>query len=338
MTQNDDVENAIPVLSMEPLRPKDPREVGDWRLLGRLGAGGMGVAFLAERDGLWAVVKMIRSDLAEDRHHRARISRELEAMDRVAGQHTAALLDSDLDGDPAWFAMEFIAGSTLTRYINSHGPLTDAALQDFASALGAVLASVHTAGVVHRDLKPSNIMLSPRGPVLIDFGIADLSGGTQLTRTGAVLGTTGWLAPEQITGDEITTATDIHAWGLCVLFAATGRAPFGSDTTSSALYQVLEFTPDVPEIVNEPLRSLVSAALSKDSSRRPTLEHIKTTLETSETIDRRPEEQVSVVTETRGASAPASSSRSEADLLIYFGLVGVGILVIITVMALIYGN
>jgi len=247
-------------------------------MLGRLGTGGMGVAFLAERDGQWAVVKMIRTDLAEDRHHRARIARELEAMRLAAGPHTAALFDSDLEGDPAWFAMEFIPGMTLTRHVEQQGPLPERELQEFAARMAEVLVAVHGAGVVHRDLKPSNIMLSPDGPRLIDFGIADLTEGTQLTRTGAVLGSTGWLAPEQVTGDPVTAATDIHAWSLCVLYAAVGQPPFGGDTASASLYRVLEFTPDVPELVPEPVRALAQAALAKDPTRRPTLDRITAVL------------------------------------------------------------
>jgi serine/threonine protein kinase len=238
----------------------------------------MGVAFLTEGAGRWAVVKMIRSDLSDDRSYRARIARELEAMRRAAGPHTAALLDSDLDGDPAWFAMEFIPGMTLTRHVNDLGPLSEADLVAFAAGLAEVLAAVHAVGIVHRDLKPSNVMLSPTGPRLIDFGIADLAEGTQLTRTGAVLGSTGWLAPEQVTGDPVSAATDVHAWGLCVLFAATGRQPFGGDTASTALYRVLEHTPDVPDAVPEPLRALVGAALSKDPSRRPTVDRLQAAL------------------------------------------------------------
>ena len=141
-----------------------------------------------------------------------------------------------------------------------------------------MLVDIHAVGIVHRDLKPSNVMLSPTGPRLIDFGIADLAEGTQLTRTGAVLGSTGWLAPEQVTGDPVSAATDVHAWGLCVLYAATGQQPFGGDTASTALYRVLEHTPVVPHSVPEPLRELVESSLSKDPSRRPTVDRLQATL------------------------------------------------------------
>jgi serine/threonine protein kinase len=274
MNGEDEGDSTAPAVPLEPLRALDPKSLGGWRMLGRLGTGGMGVAFLAERDGLWAVVKMIRSDLSDDRSHRARISRELDAMRLAEGPHTASLYESDLDGDPAWFAMEFIPGLTLTRRIDEVGRFSGEDLQAFSIKLAEVLEAVHSVGIVHRDLKPSNVMLSPDGPKLIDFGIADLTEGTQLTRTGAVLGSTGWLAPEQVTGDAVSSATDVHAWGLCVLYAATGEPPFGGDSASASLYRVLEFTPDVPDSVGSPLRGLVRDALSKDPTRRPKLDRI----------------------------------------------------------------
>lgn len=273
-----DEEEVIPPTPLQPLRALDPKQLGDWTILGRLGTGGMGVAFLAERDEQWAVVKMVRSDIAEDRHHRARIERELEAMRLAESEHTAALFEQALDDDPAWFAMEFIPGVTLTREITDHGAMNRTELSAFARDLMIVLESVHAAGIVHRDLKPSNIMLSPTGPRLIDFGIADISEGTQLTRTGAVIGSTGWLAPEQVTGDPVTPATDIHAWALCVLYAATGESPFGGASASHSLYQVLEATPTVPASVPEPLNALLVSALSKDPVKRPTVARVLTAL------------------------------------------------------------
>ncbi len=271
-------DESLPPTPLQPLRALDPKQLGDWTILGRLGTGGMGVAFLAEKDGQWAVVKMVRSDIAEDRHHRARIERELEAMRLAESEHTAALYEQALDDDPAWFAMEFIPGLTLTREITDHGAMSKRDLTAFARDLMIVLESVHGAGIVHRDLKPSNIMLSPTGPRLIDFGIADISEGTQLTRTGAVIGSTGWLAPEQVTGDPVTPATDIHAWALCVLYAATGEPPFGGPSASHSLYQVLETTPTVPASVPKPLDALLISALSKDPVKRPTVARAMTAL------------------------------------------------------------
>ena len=269
---------ALPAVPLEPLRDRDPRELGPFRLLGRLGAGGMGVAFLAEGGGQWAVVKMVRSELAEDRSFRARLSRELDAMGRASGPHTASLLDSDVQADPPWFAMEFIPGMTLTRRVDDSGALVMAEVVALAVAMVDVLVSVHGAGIVHRDLKPSNIMMSPTGPKLIDFGIADMSEGTQLTKTGMVLGSTGWLAPEQVRGDQVTSATDIHAWALCVLYAATGAPPFGADNSTATMYKVLEAIPVIPQEIPSPLRELLSAAVAKEPSHRPTLERLSSEL------------------------------------------------------------
>lgn len=272
-----------PDVPTEPLRDRDPRKVGGFRLLGRLGYGGMGVAYLAERSGNRAVVKIVRSDLADSSTFRARLLRELEAMRRAAGPHTAALLDSDLDADPPWFAMEFIPGANLGRYVPDGGPLAGGSLEAFALALAQALAHVHAVGVIHRDLKPSNVMMSPTGPRLIDFGIAGMEEGTHLTHTGSIVGSTGWLAPEQVTGDPVTPATDVHAWALCVLYAATGRPPFGADTSTAAMYRVLETTPDIPDWIGQPLGDLITGAVAKDPAYRPTLEQVTSTLITGST-------------------------------------------------------
>ena len=264
----------LPAVPLEPLRGRDPQHLGDYRLLGRLGHGGMGVAFLSQAGGKWVVVKMMRSDLTDDSSFRARVGRELEAMKRAEGPHTAALLESDLEGDPAWFAMEFIPGLTLNRRVKEQGALTAKEVDALAVDLAQVMRDVHGRGIVHRDLKPGNIMLSPTGPRLIDFGIADISDGTQLTSTGTVLGSTGWLAPEQVTGDPVTAATDVHAWALCVLYAATGQPPFGNESASISMYRVLETTPDVPSSIAQPLRSLLEAGVQKEPVRRPTIDRI----------------------------------------------------------------
>ena len=265
---------AMPAVPLEPLRSRDPRDVGEFRLLGRLGGGGMGVAFLAEGQGQWAVVKIIRSELADSTDFQARLRRELEAMSRAAGPRTAQVLAEGVDEDPSWFAMEFIPGVTLARQVSDSGPVDRGKLYAFARELAEVLADVHQAGVIHRDLKPANIMMSPTGPRLIDFGIAAFQGGTQLTATGSVMGTSGWLAPEQITGDPVSTATDVHAWALCILFAATGRQPIEADSSGAAMYLILETTPEIPVFVEDPLRVLLESALAKDPSRRPTVDRI----------------------------------------------------------------
>jgi len=276
---SDETSRALPPVPLEPLAEDDPSQLGDYRLLGRLGSGGMGVAYLAsDSTRNWIVVKTIWPHLAADRAFRARLVRELQVMRTVSGTTTAALLNADTETKTPWFAMEFIPGMTLARTVEDSGPLPSGEIGTFARDLLNVLQSVHTAGVTHRDLKPANIMLSPNGPRLIDFGIADLEGGTQLTGAGAVLGSTGWLAPEQVRGDDATTATDVHAWALCVMYAATGVPPFGADTSAAAIYRVLETTPDVPASIREPLHGVLVQALAKDPAQRPTLQRITAAL------------------------------------------------------------
>ena len=265
---------AMPAVPLEPLRDRDPRDVGDFRLLGRLGGGGMGVAFLAEGRGQWAVVKIIRSELTDSPDFQARLRRELEAMSRTAGPRTAEVLAEGVEEDPSWFAMEFIPGVTLARRVADSGPIERSRIDVFARELAEVLSDVHQAGVIHRDLKPSNIMMSPSGPRLIDFGIAAFEGGTQLTATGSVIGTSGWLAPEQVKGDPVSFATDVHAWALCVLYGATGRQPIEADGSGAAMYRVLESTPEIPAFISSPLRDLLEGALAKDPARRPSVERI----------------------------------------------------------------
>lgn len=268
MTDVANIRHPASPVPVESLRTSDPRQLGDFRILGRLGAGGMGIAFLAERGSTWSVVKMFRSELTDDDNFGPRMARELEAMQRASGPHTAKVLEQHLDGSPAWFAMEFIPGMTLTKRLDLGGPLVGQELVVFAAQLKEALDAIHVAGLVHRDLKPSNIILSPDGPKLIDFGIADVSDATQLTSTGHVLGTIGWLAPEQVSGDPVSPATDLHAWGLCVLFAATGRPPFGDGPVPVTMAKVLNDQPEVPSSIPEPLRSRVRQALNKAPSAR----------------------------------------------------------------------
>ena len=262
---------ALPAVPLEALTSDDPREIGDFRLLGRLGTGGMGIAYLADGPTGWAVVKTMWPQLRSDPAFRARLGRELDAMRATASPQVAAVLAQDLLAESPWFAMEFVPGLTLKRRVEENGPLPARELRDLASGLASALAVTNAAGVVHRDLKPANIMMSPTGPRLIDFGVADMAEATQLTATGFVVGSAGWLAPEQITGNDVTTQTDVHAWGLCVLYAATGKAPFAGENTTATIYQVLHTAPEVPASLGNPLAPLVTAALAKDPAARPSV-------------------------------------------------------------------
>ena len=272
----------LPAVPLAPLRSDDPAQLGHFRILGRLGTGGMGIAYLAsDPHQNWIVVKRIWPHLAADRVFRSRLNRELGVMRSIVSDSTATLVDASSDEQDPWFAMEFIPGVTLVREVDDAGPLDPEASEQFAKQLLDVLSDVHSAGVTHRDLKPSNIMLSPTGPQLIDFGIAGLEGVTQLTETGSVVGSNGWLAPEQVRGEDATSATDIHAWALCALFAATGRSPFAADNSATAIYRVLEITPDIPELLSPGLKNALHAALAKDPAARPTIAQLKMQLESS---------------------------------------------------------
>ncbi|MCX6421750.1 MAG: protein kinase [Actinobacteria bacterium] len=262
----------MPAVPLEPLREKDPRQLGEFRLLSRLGAGGMGTAFLAQGEKEWVVVKVVRADVADEPGFAARFQRELAAMDTLNGAGTPRLLASAVEADPPWFAMEFIRGTTLARRVADSGALPVEEVTALAATLIGVISKIHQAGVIHRDLKPANIMLSPDGPRVIDFGIVSLQDSTQVTRTGVVLGSMGWLAPEQVTGDPVTAATDVHAWALCVVFAATGTAPFTADGSAAAIYAVLQATPPIPPQLPQPLRDLLRRALSKDPAERPSVD------------------------------------------------------------------
>lgn len=266
--------SALPPVPLMPLLARDPQQLGPFRLLGRLGSGGMGTAFLAHGPTGWVVVKEAHAGTAGDPVTRARLSREVDAMRRTQGPRTAAVIDADLDAEVPWVAMEFLPGETLAQTVEKSGPLPPQQVTTLASELAEALQQIHSAGVQHRDLKPSNVMLTPTGARLIDLGIADVDEGTQLTRTGSVLGSTGWMAPEQVRGDPTSAATDVHAWALCVLYAATGKAPFGSDTSAAAMYRVLEAAPEVPDFIPERTRGLVIRALDKNPTLRPTLDEI----------------------------------------------------------------
>ncbi|WP_199552958.1 serine/threonine-protein kinase [Streptomyces sp. N35] len=256
-------------MAMMRLRREDPRVVGSFRLHRRLGAGGMGVVYLgSDRRGQRVALKVIRPDLAEDQEFRSRFAREVSAARRIRGGCTARLVAADLEADRPWFATQYVPGPSLHDKVADEGPLTAAEVAAVGSALSEGLVAVHEAGVVHRDLKPSNILLSPKGPRIIDFGIAWATGASTLTHVGTAVGSPGFLAPEQVRGQAVTAATDVFSLGATLAYAAMGDSPFGHGSSEVMLYRVVHEEAQL-QGVPDALSPLIRACLAKDPEERP---------------------------------------------------------------------
>ncbi len=265
---------------MHVLEPGDPRRMGDFTLIGRLGAGGMGQVFLGRSaGGRAAAVKVVRAELAEDPEFRARFRQEVAALHRVGGEWTAPVLGADTEAAAPWVATEYVPGPSLHQVVESgYGPLPEATLHSLAGRLARALRAIHGAGLVHRDIKPSNILLTVDGPRVIDFGIAralDTVAGSLRTSTGVVLGSPGFMSPEQVRGQRVTPAADMFSLGSVLVYAATGRLPFGSAELGlhALMFRIAEEEPDLTG-VPQTLTGLVTACLAKEPQRRPTAEQL----------------------------------------------------------------
>ncbi|MFE3665946.1 protein kinase [Streptomyces sp. NPDC059164] len=256
-------------MAMMRLRREDPRLVGSFRLHRRLGAGGMGVVYLgSDRRGQRVALKVIRPDLAEDQEFRSRFAREVSAARRIRGGCTARLVAADLEADRPWFATQYVPGPSLHDKVAEEGPLAAAEVASIGAALSEGLVAVHEAGVVHRDLKPSNILLSPKGPRIIDFGIAWATGASTLTHVGTAVGSPGFLAPEQVRGAAVTPATDVFSLGATLAYAAMADSPFGHGSSEVMLYRVVHEEAQLRG-VHDALAPLISACLAKNPEERP---------------------------------------------------------------------
>ncbi len=256
---------------METLQSDDPQELGSYRLLRRLGAGGMGRVYLARSPGGRTVaVKVVRPDLAADHDFRERFRHEVEIAKAVSGRFTAPVVDADPDAPLPWLATSYVLGPDLTDVVAVHGALPERTVRALAAGLAAALQDIHAAGLMHRDLKPSNVLLAADGPRLIDFGIARAVDGSRMTQTGVVVGSPGYMSPEQAVGKDVGVAGDIFSLGSVLAFAATGRGAFGDGTTSHAglLYQVVHGEADLTGVPPS-LLGLVRACLMKDPAQRP---------------------------------------------------------------------
>ncbi|WP_442802461.1 protein kinase domain-containing protein [Streptomyces sp. CMB-StM0423] len=254
---------------MEPLAPQDPQQIGAYRLLGRLGAGGMGRVYLGRTAGGRTVaVKLVKPELAAEEEFRARFRTEVRAAARVGGKWTAPVLDADTEAPVPWVATGYVAGPTLQEVVERYGPLPPESLVTLAYGLASALRDVHAAGLVHRDLKPSNVLVTIEGPRVIDFGIAraldSLSDGT-VTRTGIVVGSPSFMSPEQIIGQDVSAASDVFCLGGLLAYAATGRAPFGSSSSGmhAVMFRVVQEDPDLEGVTDPALHGLISGCLAK---------------------------------------------------------------------------
>ncbi|PPJ22348.1 serine/threonine protein kinase [Nocardia nova] len=256
---------------MLPLESGDPVTIGPYRLLGVLGAGGMGRVYLGRNAGGRTVaVKVVRPDLSDDPEFRTRFRREVAAARRVTGAHAVPVLDADVEAERPWLATGYVAGLSLREAVDSFGPLPESALVPLAAGLARALADVHAAGVVHRDLKPSNVLLTLDGPRLIDFGIARAADDGTLTTTGTVIGSPGYMAPEHISGDApVGPAVDVFALGGVLVYAASGSGPFGSGDSIPMLWRVMQ-EPARLDGLPAALRPIAGACLDKQPGNRPT--------------------------------------------------------------------
>ncbi|TWV50255.1 serine/threonine protein kinase, partial [Streptomyces misionensis] len=267
---------------MEELGPGDPLEIGGYRLLARLGSGGMGQVYLARSDrGRTVAVKLVREELAAREEFRARFRREVAAARRVGGYWTAPVLDADTEAAVPWVATGYVAGPSLRQVVgHDHGALPERSVRILAAGLAHALKDIHAAGIVHRDLKPSNVLVTIDGPRVIDFGIARAletagPGGDHLTLTGSLVGSPGFMAPEQVRGDRVTPACDVFSLGSVLAYAATGRMPFGTagGGVHALMYRIAREEPDLAG-VPEGIADLVRGCLRKDPAARPSLDDL----------------------------------------------------------------
>src|SRR5215468_8445000 len=263
---------------VEGLRAGDPQSVGPYRLLGRLGAGGMGQVFLGRSaGGRLVAVKVIRPELTGEPGFRARFAREVAAARTVSGLFTAPLADADVQGQMPWLATAYVAGPSLAEAVDTQSPLPVASVLTLAAGLAEGLEAIHAAGVVHRDLKPSNVLLAEDGPRVIDFGISLAAEASVLTQAGTVMGSPGFMSPEQAQGREVGPPSDVFSLGAVLAFAATGKGPFGTGATPALLYRVVYQQPDIAHLPGA-IRPLVERCLAKDPGQRPATTDLLTEL------------------------------------------------------------
>jgi predicted Ser/Thr protein kinase len=259
---------------VQPLASDDPAEVGGYRLRARLGAGGMGRVYLAATPaGRTVALKVVRREWDDDPEFRTRFRREIQAAQRVNGLYTAQLVDADPDATPPWLVTTYVPGPSLAEAVERHGPMPEAMVFRLIAGVAEALRAIHAADVVHRDLKPSNVLLAQDGPRVIDFGIAQEQEATSLTRSGIMMGSPDFLAPEQVAELPITPAIDVFALGSIAVYAATGRPPFRGGSLVAVAHRVAYESPDLTGCPAQ-LLTLIEACLEKRAKDRPALSRV----------------------------------------------------------------
>ncbi|MFB7340467.1 protein kinase [Streptomyces hydrogenans] len=249
--------------------PGDPHEIGGYRIQARLGAGGMGVVYLARTPGGRPLaLKAVREDFAADPEFRRRFAQEVASARRIHGLFTAQVVDAGPEDPVPWLATAYVAGPSLQQVVECHGPLPPRTVLLLIAGIAEALQAIHRAGVIHRDLKPANVLVAEDGPRVIDFGIARAADATGLTGTGLRIGTAAYMAPEQALGHAVTPATDVFALGALAAYVAGGSLPFGTGPESGVLYRVVHEPADVSRVPAE-LRELIGHCLAKEPGRRP---------------------------------------------------------------------
>ncbi|MFF7390514.1 PQQ-binding-like beta-propeller repeat protein [Streptomyces scabiei] len=265
-----------------PLRSDDPRSVGGYKVVDRLGTGGMGVVYRARsRSGREVAVKVVHAQYAQDAVFRSRFRQEIEAVRKVSGAFTAAVVDADPEAERPWMATQYVPGRSLAQRIRDHGPLDGTELRVLALGLVEALREIHRAGVVHRDLKPANVLMADDGPRVIDFGISRAAENLALTETGQMIGTPPFMSPEQLTDARTAgPASDVFSLGTLLVYAATGRGPFDADSPYLTAYRVIHDEP-VLDGVDPPLRAALERCLAKEAADRPGLDELAREFETA---------------------------------------------------------
>lgn len=264
---------------MEQLTQHDPRRIGPFEVLGRLGAGGMGLVYLARSaSGRRVAIKTVRTELAEDQLFRVRFTREVEAARAVSGFYTAAVVDADPRAAVPWLATAYVPAPSLEEIVNECGPMPAQAVRWLAAGVAEALQSIHGAGLVHRDLKPSNVLVVEDGPRVIDFGIASGVSNTRLTMTNVAVGTPAYMSPEQARDSRsVTGASDVFSLGSTLVFAATGHAPFHGANPVETVFMLLREGPDLEGLPDE-LRPLIDSCMQMEAGLRPTPEDLQAQL------------------------------------------------------------